>query len=218
MFGSMYAIGPGHFFYCKVYPIFAKALARRKFAPNAISLATASFDVLLPCTLIYYPMFYIAQEIVYKTPSRFFANPVDLSAAALRRYQANFVGDTTAMIGVWIPLHFVNFRFIPLHFRMPFLSLSGLLWVAILSSRRGSDKAEENDQLIDCVIVQGSGAQPNGVLEARCDGTSARAQQVASYELTTTVQLTPEDMATIDAGRSPREGLVSDETCTRRCS
>ena len=45
----------------------------------------------------------------------------------------NFVGDTLAMAAVWTPLHMINFRFIPLTHRFPFVATAGIIWTTVFS-------------------------------------------------------------------------------------
>ena len=48
-------------------------------------------------------------------------------------YKTNFVSDTLAMAAVWAPLHMVNFRFIPLTHRFPFIATAGIIWTTVFS-------------------------------------------------------------------------------------
>ena len=53
--------------------------------------------------------------------------------AALKLYSESFWADNAASVAVWAPLHFLNFRFVPITYRMPFIVGAGLLWSVIFS-------------------------------------------------------------------------------------
>ena len=59
--------------------------------------------------------------------------------SALATQRKNFVADNTAAAGFWLPIHYFNFKFVPLHFRMAFMSFTGVGWSAIMSAKRGSE-------------------------------------------------------------------------------
>ena len=65
---------------------------------------------------------------------------------AADHWTQNFVGDLKSMVMVWVPLHSINFRYVPLHLRTPFMSAMGLIWVFVLSATRGSEKEPQGDQ------------------------------------------------------------------------
>ena len=78
------------------------------------------------------------------------------------RWQGNFQDDLNAMLCVWVPLHFLNFRFVPLYLRMPFMSAAGLIWVFVLSVTRG-DEIEATAQ--ECDNVLSFDAQSSGPVD-----------------------------------------------------
>ena len=76
------------------------------------------------------------------TPSvLFFEYGRDLGVQAWNNYKDNFVKDTAAMAIVWIPLHMVNFRFIPLVHRFPFVATTGIIWTTVFSFLQFGDVA-----------------------------------------------------------------------------
>ena len=134
-FGLLYGLGPGYLWYNKVIP--------RLFPGFALRAAVA--DVLVQCPLMYFPLFYITNEAYQQgwapTPSDLGRAPA-VARDALEKYRGNFLEDERALILFWLPCHFLNFRFVPLHFRMPFMALIGFGWTAILSTMRGGDVAQ----------------------------------------------------------------------------
>jgi hypothetical protein len=59
---------------------------------------------------------------------------------AMAKYKANFVEDNSLMAAIWIPINTFNFKYVPLHFRQPFMSACGFFWAAALSFITGMRK------------------------------------------------------------------------------
>lgn len=57
----------------------------------------------------------------------------DLVGVGWQNYKTDFVKDTLAMAAVWAPLHMINFRFIPLTHRFPFIATTGIIWTTVFS-------------------------------------------------------------------------------------
>lgn len=148
-FGFMYGGSIGYFFYNKVYGS-SKIFRRRPFL-------TAVFDVCTHCMFLYMPAFYVTQSMVFENADRMkrreWGAHVSVSplsqqfvcsalAKAKAEYEANFAEDFRNMSLVWIPLHTINFGLIPLQYRLPFISLAGVLWAAVMSGFRGEPSAE----------------------------------------------------------------------------
>lgn len=133
IFGFAYASTIGHVFYNKIY-------AQSCFQGRP--LLTAMFDVSFNCPFFYFPSFYIAQETVYTPVNEVLADPITVAKNGVSRYSGNFWEDAKICAQVWIPLHYVNFLFVPLHLRMTFIAVAGSVWAGVLSAVRGDDKAK----------------------------------------------------------------------------
>ena len=72
--------------------------------------------------------------------------PGEMASNAMEKYRLNFVEDNSLMALVWIPINTLNFRYVPLHFRQPFMSVCGFVWAAALSFLTGMRK-EGHDTL-----------------------------------------------------------------------
>ena len=84
----------------------------------------------------------LGYSLSLSTPSvLFFEYGRDLGVQAWNNYKDNFVKDTAAMAIVWIPLHMVNFRFIPLVHRFPFAVTTGIIWTTVFSFLQFGDVA-----------------------------------------------------------------------------
>jgi len=81
--------------------------------------------------LMYFPAFYITRELVMKEKPDIIG--------VLKEYQSNFKEDMLALWKVWVPSTFLNFAFMPMWARIPWVAGTSLLWTCILSAMRGGD-------------------------------------------------------------------------------
>jgi len=87
--------------------------------------------------LMYFPAFYCTRELVM-------SEKPDVRKA-LASYQANMSEDLAALWKVWLPATAINFAFMPMYARIPFVAGVSLLWTCILSTMRGGDVAHGED-------------------------------------------------------------------------
>ena len=66
-------------------------------------------------------------------------------ARTLATYRANLQEDLLALWKVWVPGTLINFAFMPMYARIPFVACISLLWTCILSTMRGGDVAHGED-------------------------------------------------------------------------
>lgn len=64
------------------------------------------------------------------TPYNAFNRPKD---------RKNMKDDLIALWKIWVPATVINFAFMPMHARIPFVACVSLLWTCILSAMRGGD-------------------------------------------------------------------------------
>ena len=98
--------------------------------------------------LMYFPVFYMVKDFCTSdTP-----NPV----AAVTEYTKNVTEDLTALWKVWIPSTFINFAFMPMWARIPWVATTSLVWTCILSAMRGatSDVPVEEGKFVGQVDAQ----------------------------------------------------------------
>lgn len=81
--------------------------------------------------LMYFPAFYCTRELVMKEKPDIIG--------VLKEYQSNFKEDMFALWKVWVPSTFLNFAFMPMWARIPWVAGTSLLWTCILSAMRGGD-------------------------------------------------------------------------------
>ena len=87
---------------------------------------------------MYFPAFYCTKELVMHPE-----NPDLLKA--LTDYKNNMKEDLLALWKVWVPGTIINFAFMPMYARIPFVAGISLLWTCILSTMRGGDVAHGED-------------------------------------------------------------------------
>ena len=87
--------------------------------------------------LLYFPVFYGTREMVMsKEPDMM---------RMLRTYRENMKEDLAALWKVWVPSTFINFAFMPMWARIPWVAGTSLLWTCILSAMRGGDVSHGED-------------------------------------------------------------------------
>lgn len=88
--------------------------------------------------LLYFPVFYYTKEVVMSDkPS---------VTTALSHYQENMGEDLKALWKIWVPSTIINFAFMPMHGRIPWVAGTSFIWTMILSFMRGG-AVTEGDEL-----------------------------------------------------------------------
>ena len=83
----------------------------------------------------YFPIFYTVREAVYHPA------PLEELAQQVRsKYHDNMWDDLTAASSVMVPQDALLVFLIPTHLAVPFVSVTGMVWVVVLSSTRGSER------------------------------------------------------------------------------
>lgn len=96
--------------------------------------AQVGLDQFVHHPLLYFPVFYATKEIVTNPTSP------DLKRAIVKDYfGTNFKEDMVALWKIWIPSTVLNFTFMPLWGRIPWVASTSLIWTCILSMMRGGD-------------------------------------------------------------------------------
>ena len=104
-------------------------------SPWAKATFSAWFDGCVHVPLSFYPQFYFLKECVFSSEER---SLEEHFRAGLAKYMANWREDCIASAGVFVPLGILNFRFVPLVWRTPVLSVLGLIFPIVLSTQRGA--------------------------------------------------------------------------------
>lgn len=110
-----------------------------------IQLAAQVFiDQCVHHPLMYFPTFYCTRELVMQKEPNF--------RRCLEEYRNNLREDLLALWTIWVPATAVNFAFMPMYARIPFVAMISLLWTSILSSMRGGD-VEHADEMIGGAVT-----------------------------------------------------------------
>ena len=141
----------------------AKPLAQKLKDTKGIfaMLAQVFLDQCVHHPLMYFPAFYCTKEIVMAEGSP------DLKRC-LQEYRNNMSEDMQALWKIWVPATMVNFTFMPMHLRIPFVAGVSLVWTCILSTMRGGDLAHADEMVGGAV----TGASLHIMEEALHDGTA----------------------------------------------
>lgn len=94
--------------------------------------------------LMYFPVFYCTREVVMQQEPNI--------RKCLEEYRNNLREDLMALWTIWVPATAVNFAFMPMYARIPFVATVSLLWTCILSSMRGGD-VEHADEMIGGAVT-----------------------------------------------------------------
>eukprot|EP00035_Acanthoeca_spectabilis_P015540 m.310533 g.310533 ORF g.310533 m.310533 type:complete len:200 (+) comp16383_c0_seq4:13-612(+) len=123
--------------------------------PNPWTKAVVSslIDGFVHVPALFLPQFYVFKEVV-TGPKREFE---EHSRVGLNQWVRNWQPDMIASAGVFVPLGIINFRFITVRWRVPFLATTSVLYPVILSYTRGASEyseqpIEEASGAIDCAV------------------------------------------------------------------
>ncbi|GMI49417.1 hypothetical protein ScalyP_jg11595 [Parmales sp. scaly parma] len=143
-FGMLYLGGVQYALYVpimgRVFPNAAKFAAKSvaekvKDAKGIAALAgQVILDQLIHHPLMYFPAFYITKEVVTSGGLR----NADIMKA-LNTYKQNMSDDLLALWKIWIPSTILNFAFMPMWARIPWVASTSLIWTCILSGMRGGE-------------------------------------------------------------------------------
>ena len=101
-------------------------------------LGQALTEQVLHTPLCFFPAYYIFKEWSLGDPAKRQGHGV--CRTALTRYRTNFFQDMMADIAIWMPSHFINFTFMPMHMRVPWVATTSFFYAMVLSGMRGGDK------------------------------------------------------------------------------
>lgn len=86
---------------------------------------------------IYFPSFYMTREFVTEEKPDY--------GKCLQLYRTNMGEDLTALWKIWVPATIINFAFMPMWARIPWVAGTSLLWTCVLSAMRGGNTSDAKD-------------------------------------------------------------------------
>jgi len=138
-FGLVYLGGVQYALYVPIFgrlfpgaASYAAKPLRAKLADGAGSrsmLMQVVLDQFVHHPLMYFPAFYSLKEVVSGGSV----------SQGLAKYGNNYQEDLLALWKLWVPSTIVNFAFMPMHLRIPWVATTSLFWTCILSYMRGGD-------------------------------------------------------------------------------
>lgn len=131
-FGAIYLGFCQHAIYSRMFPSILSALAIQSTPARALTQLTLDQLVVFP--VIYFPLYYGIQGTVN---SDSIDSIVSGFRDGLRSCWANLWEDCLSAWAVWAPVQLANFGLVARHWRAPFVTATGFLWTAYLSSKRG---------------------------------------------------------------------------------
>eukprot|EP00468_Gymnochlora_sp_CCMP2014_P013262 CAMPEP_0167758878 /NCGR_PEP_ID=MMETSP0110_2-20121227/10715_1 /TAXON_ID=629695 /ORGANISM="Gymnochlora sp., Strain CCMP2014" /LENGTH=398 /DNA_ID=CAMNT_0007645207 /DNA_START=144 /DNA_END=1340 /DNA_ORIENTATION=- len=149
LFGLLYLGGVQYFLYVPVFKRlfpgaeeFTKKTIGEKLKDTAGQLTMVKqvfLDQAIHHPLLYFPTFYMMKELVMG------GKPND----AVKKYKANYKEDILSLWKIWVPATIVNFTFMPMWGRIPFVATVSLFWTCLLSYMRGSDPIDIPEQKVN---------------------------------------------------------------------
>jgi protein Mpv17 len=128
-FGLVYLGGWQYFLFNNLFVKCEKLMTLAKYRSLTQSSILTFLDLGLHTPFMYYPSFYIIKGYLEKQSSN----------EIFQTYKKNIYSDLIAMWKLWLPVQMVNFSFVPLHMRMPFITSVSFGWTVILSMMRGAE-------------------------------------------------------------------------------
>jgi hypothetical protein len=128
-FGLVYLGGWQYYLFNKVFVNCDNILSKRGFKRPYKSAILTFLDLGIHTPLMYYPSFYAIKGYL-DNKSMY---------DSLTMYQSNFKTDLLSIWQLWIPAQMINFTFIPIHLRMPYITCVSFAWTMILSVKRGNN-------------------------------------------------------------------------------
>lgn len=129
-FGFVYLGGWQHYLFNNLFVRCEKVMTLAKYKPVTQSMVLTFLDLGVHTPLMYYPSFYMIKGYLENQSTN----------TVLQTYNENIKSDMIAMWKVWFPAQMINFTFVPVHFRMPFITSVSFGWTIILSLMRGNKK------------------------------------------------------------------------------
>lgn len=90
--------------------------------------------------LTYFPVFYMIKDVV--------TNDKPDPVRAVNGYLENMQEDLVALWKVWVPSTFLNFAFMPMWLRIPWVASTSLIWTCILSAMRGGSDRVPTTEIV----------------------------------------------------------------------
>lgn len=129
LFGFLH-VGAGQYIILnKIIPRIIPSLNKIPTPTHSI-LKALTLDQFIHVPLIYFPLFYTFKEFGESTSASTSASNI------IKNYKSNFKDDMIISASIFMPIQYLNFKYIPTHYRVPILSSCGFLYAMLLSYLR----------------------------------------------------------------------------------
>jgi len=116
----------------RIFPLVMRRLPT-KVARYQTSTMVA-MDLALHIPFLYFPVFYVLKELVVNRGKL----DTDMLRSVYNIWRSNLCEDLRVTWAVWGPVQCVTFSIVPMHLRVPFVSVVNFMWTCILSAMRGA--------------------------------------------------------------------------------
>lgn len=116
--------------YARLFPAWTPAITRLV-GPTFIAPALVFLDQAVHHPLLYFPSFYLLRGAIEGSPV----------SSSLSKCYDDMYENLTALWTIWVPAQMINFSFVPLHLRVPYVAGVSFLWCIVLSGLRGTMEA-----------------------------------------------------------------------------
>lgn len=131
-FGFVYLGGWQYYLFNNLFVKCERIMTLARLKPISQSAILTFLDLGVHTPLMYYPSFYMIKGYL---GNQEFKN-------VAQTYNENIKNDMIAIWKVWFPVQMINFTFVPVYLRMPFITSVSFGWTIILSLMRGNNKKD----------------------------------------------------------------------------
>jgi len=130
--GLLYIGVVQYLLWARLFPMIIRRLPRQVARYQTSTMV--AMDMALHIPFLYFPVFYILKELIVNHGKL----NTDMLGSVYRTWRSNLWEDLGITWTVWGPVQCVTFSIIPMHLRVPFVSVVNFMWTCILSSMRGA--------------------------------------------------------------------------------
>uniref|UniRef100_A0A7S0Q7Q4 Uncharacterized protein n=1 Tax=Coccolithus braarudii TaxID=221442 RepID=A0A7S0Q7Q4_9EUKA len=136
-FGCLMGSGPVYFLFSYLYPTRIRPLVQHSRVASLSAFIAMDLGVLMP--FVYLPVFYAVREVGYSPAT----HVRDSILKGWIRYKEGVFADMRAATAIMVPQDACLVFLVPSYLAVPFVSVTGFIWVVALSISRGANPDAE---------------------------------------------------------------------------
>lgn len=110
--------------------------------PKRLAVGMSLFDIFIHLPFSFFPQFYFFRACTFRDPRPQAPEEfLECARSGLQTWEENFVADVKTLVYIFTPVDLAMFS-LPMHMRVPFLSVAGLIFPVVLSRMRGERESE----------------------------------------------------------------------------